>query len=189
MCHKLVHALCKLQPPATETPTLRALHPFQMHWNKKQGYFWGATLGTIEPGHVICRAGGTRLPWVWLPWAAWIRPSLCHLAWSYKCFMSCHRCCCGCRDVSEDNESGLTKYYFFLLHSEIYNISEHQFCWARSELGFYDGHMGNQKCSGHPPYPCYPRVLLLKAGLVYPMFACEPLSTRTHHWWSQRAND
>lgn len=185
--------MCKLQPPAIKTPTLAAIHPFQVHWNQKQRYFWGATLGITEPGHVICRAGGTRLPWGWLPWVAWITPSLCHLAWPHKCFMSCHRLCRGCRDASEDIENCSTsddkKHYSFLLHSEICNIPEHQFCWARSEFGFYDGHMGNQKSFRHPPCPFYPRLLLLKVGLVYPMFTCEPLGTRMQLWWSQQANN
>lgn len=75
------------------------------------------------------------MPWGWLPWAAWVRPFLCHLAWPHKHFMSCHKCCRGCRDVSEDIENCSTsndkQHYSFLLHSEVHNIPEHQFCWAR----------------------------------------------------------
>lgn len=82
-------------------------------------------------GHVICRAGGTGLPWGWLPWAAGIRSVLCHVDWPHKHSMTCHRCCCGCRDVSEDIENCSTsddkKHYSFLLHSEVHNIPEHQF--------------------------------------------------------------
>lgn len=126
----------------------------------------------MEPGHVICKAGGTRLPWGWLLWAAWIRSFLYQMAWPHKRFMSCHRCHCACRHVSENIENCSTsddkKHYSFLLHSEVHNIPEHQFFWARSELGFYDGHMGKKKCSGHPPDPFYSGYSCWRLGCFIP---------------------
>lgn len=124
-----------------------------LKWKIK--YFWGATLGTIEPGHVLCRVDVTRPHWGCLPWVSWMSPSLCYLAWAPGT-MSCHRCCCGCREAtSEDIEncptSDARQHYSFSLHSEIRNSPEHQFCWARSELGFCGGHIGNHKVFEHPP--------------------------------------
>ena len=86
-------------------------------------------------------------------------PSLCHLAQALG-VTCCYRCCCGCRDESEDFENCPTgdarQHYSFLLHSEICNSPEHQFCWPRSEFGFCDRHTGNWKSSEHPPSPLTP---------------------------------